>query len=144
MRVESFRPLFVRTMPAELEDGVMYVSMEFRMAQHRCACGCGMIVVTPFGPAQWQLAYDGSVSLHPSIGNWNFACRSHYVVRRGQVKWARSFSEEEVAVVKRHDRKSLEELYGVGGELVAPGGASEPERRGWLGRLCRVLVGRKR
>jgi hypothetical protein len=44
------------------------------------------------------MTFDGeSVWLRPSIGNWSFPCRSHYwIVRAGQVRWARTWSEEEV------------------------------------------------
>jgi len=43
-------------------------------------------VVTPFTPTDWKMTFDGeTVSLRPSIGNWNDACRSHYVIERGRV-----------------------------------------------------------
>ncbi|MGN5478201.1 DUF6527 family protein [Cupriavidus basilensis] len=40
-------------------------------------------VVTPFTPTDWRMTYDGAtVSLHPSVGNWNQRCRSHYVISK--------------------------------------------------------------
>jgi len=40
-------------------------------------------VVTPLSPTGWSLIFDGeTVSLYPSIGNWNFPCRSQRLDRR--------------------------------------------------------------
>ena len=50
---------FVDSIPEELEDGVLYVSVPFGTVVHKCACGCGEEVVTPLGPAEWRLTYDG-------------------------------------------------------------------------------------
>ena len=51
--------------------------------------GCGGRVVTPLSPDDWRLTYDGdTVSLWPSIGNWAFACQSHYWIRSDQIVWA--------------------------------------------------------
>ena len=65
---------FVDHIPEQLGDGVLYVSMRFGTVVHRCACGCGKEVVTPLGPAEWRLTYDGrTVSLEPSIGELEFS-----------------------------------------------------------------------
>ena len=93
---------FVDHIPEQLDDGVLYVSIRFGTVVHRCACGCGEEVVTPLGPVEWRLTYDGrTVSLEPSIGNWSFPCRSHYWIDGGMVRWARGFSEAEVALVQQ-------------------------------------------
>lgn len=93
---------FVEYIPEQLDYRVLYVSMRFGTVVHRCACGCGEEVVTPLGPAEWKLAYDGRrISLAPSVGNWSFRCRSHYWIDEGRVRWARSFSEDEVALVRQ-------------------------------------------
>ena len=90
-RRSTFEHRFVETAPDDLDDGVLYVSIEYASALHRCACGCGIEVVTPLSPGGWKLIFDGrSVSLHPSIGNWDFPCRSHYWIRQGRVQWAKS------------------------------------------------------
>jgi len=78
---------FVEFIPEqkEMEDGVIYVSLEYGTAVHNCMCGCGQQVVTPFSPTDWKMTYDGeSISLHPSIGNWDFSCRAHYWIRKGE------------------------------------------------------------
>lgn len=80
---------FVQYIPETLELDTLYVSLEYNIALHKCACGCGVDVVTPLSPAEWALTYDGdSVSLWPSIGNWSFPCKSHYVIKQGQGRWA--------------------------------------------------------
>ena len=38
------------------------------------------------GVPRW--AENGMTTLDPSIGNWSFACRSHYFMRKGRVVWA--------------------------------------------------------
>ena len=50
---------FVEYIPAELAEGLLYISTPFRTVVHPCACGCGNKVVTPVSPADWQLFYDG-------------------------------------------------------------------------------------
>lgn len=89
MTVPQLLHEFVTTVPDDLEGGVLYVSMPYATAIHLCACGCGNQVVTPLSPSGWQLVFDGvSVTLHPSIGNWRLPCRSHYWIRRNNVRWA--------------------------------------------------------
>jgi hypothetical protein len=95
-----------------MKRGVMYVSVEYNSCGHLCACGCGREVITPLSPAQWNFTYDGeNISMRPSIGNWSLPCRSHYVVDRGTVRWARDFSQSEIAWNRFHDRALLERQY---------------------------------
>jgi hypothetical protein len=71
-----------------LDQGVVYISIQHAIAVHACACGCGTEVPTPFSPSDWKLTFDGdSVTLAPSIGNWELPCQSHYWIRRNQVRW---------------------------------------------------------
>ena len=103
---------FVDYIPRRLDDSVLYVSIRFGTVVHRCACGCGEQVVTPLGPAEWQLTYDGrTVSLAPSIGNWSFSCRSHYWIDEGRIQWARGFSEAEVVRVREEARRRRADYY---------------------------------
>ena len=103
---------FVDHIPNQLDDSVLYVSIRFGTVVHRCACGCGEEVVTPLGPAEWRLTYDGrTVSLTPSIGNWSFPCRSHYWIDEGVVRWARNFSGAEVAQVRQKARTQRDGYY---------------------------------
>ena len=71
-----------------MEHGVVYVSMAYATAIHKCACGCGQQAVTPLSPEEWSLTYNGeAISLRPSIGNWGMACKSHYWIRDNRVIW---------------------------------------------------------
>jgi hypothetical protein len=79
---------FVELIPRDLDRNALYVSMEHATAIHSCCCGCGGRVVTPITPKDWKLTFDGkTISLYPSIGNWNFQCRSHYWIRNNEVHW---------------------------------------------------------
>lgn len=105
MSLSPLRHEFVEHMPERLEDGVLYVSVPFRTVLHSCACGCGAEVVTPLGPAEWSFTYDGeTISIAPSVGNWSLACRSHYVIDRSRVRWARNYSQTEVDEVRAGNR----------------------------------------
>lgn len=107
----TIRHRFVECIPETLEPEVLYVSICHTTAVHSCCCGCGREVVTPLSPTDWKLVFDGeSVSLHPSIGNWNFPCRSHYWIRNDRVEWAESWEDWQIRVVEKNDRK-LKEAY---------------------------------
>ena len=104
MKVKHLTPQFVESFPTSLEQGELYLAMEFATAAHLCACGCGTKVITPFSPTDWQMLFDGeTVSLRPSIGNWTFKCRSHYWVRSGRIEWAGSMSEEAINAGRKRD-----------------------------------------
>lgn len=130
-----FSPVFVRNIPDLIEDGVLYVSIEYGTALHRCACGCGFEVVTPFSPSDWELSFDGcSVSLNPSIGNWSFPCRSHYWIARNEVLWSHQLSERDIYHARRIDRARRVRLP----EPVVPGPTRNQRDRD--GCLMRVLA----
>lgn len=103
--MSEIRPEFVEFVPSELVPGVLYISERYRTASHLCACGCGAKVVTPLTPADWQLTRRRDrVSLHPSIGNWNYACRSHYWIRDNNIVWSGRMTEARIAHVQERDR----------------------------------------
>jgi hypothetical protein len=105
---------FVEFIPEELEQGTIYVSIRFATASHLCCCGCENKVVTPIRPTDWKLIFDGrTVSLDPSIGNWSFACQSHYYIRKNGVKWAPKWSREQIERGRLHDRHAKEGYFGV-------------------------------
>lgn len=105
---------FVEVIPDALDDGVLYVSIPHGTAVHRCCCGCGREVVTPLTPTDWKLIFDGeSVSLYPSIGNWNFPCRSHYWITRNCVEWAEDWSDWRIAAAEENDRQRKAKFYGA-------------------------------
>src|SRR5437867_7667293 len=103
---------FVDYIPNVLKDGVVYVCVPFATAVHKCCCRCGNEVVTPLSPTDWELIFDGqSISLDPSIGNWNFPCQSHYWIRRNKVVWTRRWSQQEIKDARVYDRMSKEKYF---------------------------------
>jgi hypothetical protein len=106
MRLSELRPDFVELIPEQLEDGVLYISMYYATAMHLCACGCGEKAITPLTPSDWRLAFDGeTVTLWPSIGNWSFACRSHYVIKKNKIRWAEDWSKSKVKANRAQQRR---------------------------------------
>jgi hypothetical protein len=125
-RVERFDHEFVDQIPEDLDEGILYVSMRFGMVIHLCACGCGNQTVTPLGPTDYKLIYDGeTITLHPSVGNWNFPCRSHYWVRRAKVVWADDWTDDQIRAGRAHDRYVKDQMFCE--PHVDAGGAVEAE-----------------
>lgn len=109
----TLRHEFVEYIPDKLKDRTIYVSLAFATVAHKCCCGCGNEVVTPLSPTDWKLIFDGeSVSLYPSIGNWNFACRSHYWIECNAVKWAPQWSQAEINAGRAHDTFAKDKYFG--------------------------------
>ncbi len=103
---------FVEYIPNHLKDGTIYVSVTFGTVVHKCCCGCGNEVITPLSPTDWKLTFDGeSISLYPSIGNWNFACKSHYWIENNRVEWAKKWSEDKINTGRRHDYLNKKKYY---------------------------------
>jgi hypothetical protein len=101
----SVRAEFVETIPDNLDDGVIYISKKYRAALHNCCCGCGEEVSTPIGPTEYSVKMeDGGVTVKPSIGNHDFPCRSHYVIKRGSIVWAGAMSRRAIKAGRAHDR----------------------------------------
>jgi hypothetical protein len=127
MRYRRLQHRFVTHIPRELEPGVLYISVEYATAAHLCCCGCGEEVVTPLTPTDWQLTFDGdTVSLWPSIGNWNFACQSHYVIGRGEVIKVLPWSARRIDHGRFRDRLAKASYYGTA-PLSAEGPGPDPE-----------------
>jgi hypothetical protein len=110
MRTTQFQPIFVKYIPEKLEEGKLYISMEYATASHLCACGCGEKVVTPISPKFWQMYYNGKeISLTPSIGNYEFPCQSHYFIRYNRVEWCTSDSDFKHS--KRKKKRKKKEMW---------------------------------
>ena len=104
MKTTSLTPVFTESIPANPEPGNLYISMQYETAVHRCACGCGTKVVTPFGPHDWVLTFDGTVSLRPSVGNGQQPCRAHYFVRNDRIDWLPPISKRATQAASARDR----------------------------------------
>lgn len=134
---------FVEFVPAELDEGVLYVSIPYCTVVHRCACGCRCKVVTPISPADWQLNFDGEgISLNPSIGNWGFPCRSHYWVTSSVIRWAPSWTDDQIArgCARDHRRRTryFADRAAYGAEN-GDGSAQDGPTPGWLRRWRRAV-----
>jgi hypothetical protein len=129
MRDTKLEHRFVQYIPEQLEPGVLYISMEYATAAHSCCCGCGLQVITPFTPTDWKLTFDGeTVSLWPSIGNWNFPCRSHYIIRQSRVITAEPWEERQLEGNRRHDKNRKEKHYEQKSKCEE-GSATEPTNK---------------
>ncbi|MRX07141.1 hypothetical protein GJ697_04750 [Pseudoduganella sp. FT25W] len=133
MRHQTLAHRFVRNVPRELDQGVLYISMDYATAVHSCCCGCGERVVTPFTPTDWRMTFDGeSVSLNPSVGNWNQKCRSHYVIQRNRVLEAGPWSKNQIEAEGRRDKRAKLAHYAQvtnslsSGDSTAEGFATNP------------------
>lgn len=112
----NFRHEFVEFMPDSIDEGTLYVSMEYATVIHRCCCGCGNKVVTPLSPTDWTLTFDGhAITLDPSIGNWGFPCRSHYWIKGGKVRWSADWSHKRIEAGRARDRHEKERYFGNSG-----------------------------
>lgn len=128
-RTGQLIPEFVEFIPERLAPEVLYISKRYSTASHLCCCGCGLEVVTPLNPAKWRLIENnGTVSLHPSIGNWSFPCKSHYWIKGSHVEWAGAMSAERIAAVKARDRRGVE--------------ATAPRPQGFYSRLASAIAAR--
>jgi hypothetical protein len=137
---------FVRSIPKELEPGVLYLSMEYATAIHSCCCGCGNQVVTPLSPTDWQMYFDGiSVSLTPSIGNWSFPCQSHYFITKGKIVEAARWNKAQIQSGREQDRINKQRIYKSDGEFSGDKLKAEPmegNAKGVLRRLLRWISGK--
>ena len=107
MKQHILRHEFIEHFPEQLAAGTLYISMQYATAAHKCCCGCGNDVYTPFSPTDWKLTFDGrTISLHPSIGNWSFPCQSHYFITKNRVQWVRRWSAEEIAAGRSSDKQA--------------------------------------
>ncbi len=107
-RVSNFQPKFVELMPHVLESGILYISTAYLLMVHLCACGCKEKVVLPIHPKQWRFTYNGAdVTVHPSVGNIETACNSHYWIINGDVEWSTNISPTEAARKRARDQEEI-------------------------------------
>ncbi|AND42953.1 MAG: DUF6527 family protein [Bacillota bacterium] len=110
---------FVEFIPSEIEQNVLYISIEYDIAKHKCACGCGANIVTSLSPSRWKLTYDGeTVSLSPSIGNWSHPCQSHYFITNDKIVWAGSISKTAIQEVINNDQESVKKHVQKSNRLI--------------------------
>jgi hypothetical protein len=126
--MKSLEHRFVERMPSSLDDGVLYISLEYGTILHKCACGCGLEVNTPLGRTDWALTYNGeTISLWPSVGNWSFPCRSHYVIKHSEIHWAGDWSDEQIEKGRRADQAQKASQFRATSQKEAAAATKMPE-----------------
>ncbi len=88
-RIFELTPVYVDEMLAQPEHGNIYISHEYKLAIHLCACGCGIKTVTPLAEEEWTLTGTDEVTLRPSIGNFigETPYHAHYLITNNKVEW---------------------------------------------------------
>lgn len=127
MKLHRLEPTFVTYVPRDLEDGRIYVSMEYATAVHLCACGCGTKTITPLSGGGWTLTFNGTVTLRPSVGNGQAPCRSHYMVTADKVHWLPPIGAAETRAAIARDQE------------VAASVRAVPALTGWWSRAKSAL-----
>jgi|SRR6267142_4540335 len=105
---------FVEFIPKEqdLEEGIVYISITYSTAVHKCCCGCAYKIVTPISPTEWTLNFDrDTISLDPSIGNWSLPCKSHYWITRNRVVWAAPWTKKQIEAGRAKDRRNKDAYF---------------------------------
>ena len=133
---------FVEYIPENIKEDLVYVSLDFSTAVHKCCCGCGEEVVTPLSPTDWKLTFNGeTISLSPSIGNWSFECKSHYFIRNDAVEWAEKWSDEEIEAGRLQDRKAKRSYYGKKVKTITKSPERNIKKKKW--HFWNWLIGKK-
>jgi hypothetical protein len=97
----------VEFIPNEVEQDVLYISVEYKTAVHLCICGCGNKVVTRLSPTDWELRFDGkTITLSPSIGNWSFDCKAHYWIKKNKIYHAQKRDDWKIKKVRKKIAKT--------------------------------------
>lgn len=81
--------------PEEMEPGKIYIGLQWGWSGHLCPCGCGKPVnISHQREGRTLLVEANRVTLWPSIGLPNHACRSHYFIVNNKVVWAEPLEEQ--------------------------------------------------
>ena len=135
--LSEIEPVFVDTIPDELEDGRLYIALKYRTVTHKCACGCGVEINTPLHPTGWAITYDGArISLWPSVGNWSEECQSHYWIDKNRIYWAWSWTRTEVLAGRNRRIDEIRKYHGTTKtEALTARKTAGPKKKNLLGRL---------
>lgn len=133
---------FVKFIPPkeELKAGVLYISIDYGTIIHKCCCGCGNEVVTPLSPTDWRMTYNGeTITLYPSIGNWNFDCQSHYWIKNNKVIMAGQLSNSEILKGREFDIYSKQKYYSNKVDLPNSELKNSKSKLNWLTRFIAFI-----
>lgn len=88
LKTVEITPVFVESIPEDLEENKLYISSEFEVTIHLCLCGCKSEVVVPIGADGWKLTNnEDKITLSPSIGNYSLPCKSHYIITKNKANF---------------------------------------------------------
>ena len=65
MTYQTLEHEFVEHFPEQLQEGILYVSVQSATAAHRCCYGCGNDVYTPLSPTRRAQAWLGDRESNP-------------------------------------------------------------------------------
>jgi len=92
-KINELTPIFCVHIPEIKEEGKLYISEEFEIAIHLCACGCGRQTITPLSISRnkgWTIQNNnGLITLRPSIGNFKREnpYHAHYYITNNKIEW---------------------------------------------------------
>lgn len=98
-RIDEIKPVLVMELPKSVNDmkhGILYLKHnedDTYESFHLCPCGCGEPVYLLYGGKGWNitLSINGrglkSVTISPSVGCFDFPCKSHYFIRENKIIW---------------------------------------------------------
>ena len=108
MKVNQFGVELIKEIPLIIEDGRIYISLDYKVSIHNCPCGCGQKVVLPIDPRGWSILFNGeTISFSPSIGNWSLDCKSHYFITKNRVEWVQDKDEKSENKNFRRKKKNV-------------------------------------
>lgn len=112
MKLYTIEHEFVEVIPAEIKEGILYISIPLGISMHKCACGCGEKVPLPIRPFDWELTWDGeTVSIYPSIGSWSLPCQSHYFITKNKIVWMKKWSTSQIRAGRKRDNLARERYF---------------------------------
>ena len=131
MRTKTWQLIWVEDMPETMEGGKIYLSIKHRLTEHLCACGCRAEVSLPLGRNDWKIEYDGeTVSIWPSVGNWQLPCKSHYIIRENKTRWCRRWFEKGILTGRARGRKEKQQDI-----------EKRQKKRKWWKQIFRIICG---
>jgi len=86
IRKESVTPEYIEFMPEvdDMKENTIYISLKFSVTGHRCLCGCGSLTILPINNDGWNMTdNDNKLTFTPSVGNFQYPCKSHYIITKG-------------------------------------------------------------
>lgn len=84
---------------------------DFRKYSSKYVATARDLYVTPLSKAEWRLERDGQlVSLYPSIGNWNYDCKSYYYIEENRIRWVQKISAHKIKRVQQRDAIDIQTM----------------------------------